>query len=167
MEWVWEFQLTNRTLEMLDIPYYIRNRVNALCYCMIMSDVTFVDNQRQDNCVCWPGYRQENQGIVVQFWGGQQVYLFYRASRLALKATYLPMQCRPRAISDVGKAASKYSAEIKNKWRNTSTPICVYGVHKHNSYFHRKVQALRVECKRKNINCSKHNAWREQRHMWG
>jgi len=34
---------------MMDRPYYIRNRVTVLSYCMFMSDVTFVDNQRQDN----------------------------------------------------------------------------------------------------------------------
>ena len=63
----------------------------------------------------WLGYRQENQGIVVQISGGQQVCLFSRASRLAVQATYPPIQCRPRALSAVGKAASEYSVEIRGK----------------------------------------------------
>ena len=109
--------------------------MNALSYCIFMCDVTFLDNQRQDNWVWWLGYRQENQGIVVQISGGQQVCLFSRASRLAVQATYPPIQCRQRALSPVVKAASENSAEIENKWRNTSTPICIYGVHRHNSYF--------------------------------
>jgi len=35
-----------------------------------MCDVTFLDNQRQDNSVWSLGYRQENQRTVVQFSGG-------------------------------------------------------------------------------------------------
>jgi len=134
---------------MLDRPYYIRNRVNALSYCMFMCDVTFLDNQRQDNSVWLPGYRQENQGIVVQFSGGQQVCLFSRASRLALQATYPPIQCRPRAISAVGKAASVY--------RNTPLPY-VFMVCTGTTLISRKVWAVCIECRRKDINRSKHIA---------
>jgi hypothetical protein len=42
---------------------------------MFMCDVTFLDNQTQDNSMWWPGYKQENQGIVVQFSRRQQVSL--------------------------------------------------------------------------------------------
>jgi len=79
---------------------------------MFMCDVTFLDNQRQDNSVWWPGYRQEiHCGSLLR---GQQVCLFSRASRPVLQATYPPIQCRPRALSPVGIAASEYGAEIKN-----------------------------------------------------
>ena len=152
---------------MLDRPYYIRNWVNALSYCMFMCDVTFLDNQRQDNSVWLPGYRQENQGIVVQFSGGQQVCLFSRASRLALQATYPPIQCRPRALSPVGKAASEYSAEIRNGWRNTSTPICIYGVHRHISYFQKIIGCTcRMQEKRHKLFQAHHMKWTKAL-MWG
>jgi len=82
---------------------------------MFMCDVTLLDNQRQDNSVWWPDYRQENQGIVLQFSGGQQVCFFRRASRLAVQATYLSIQCRPMALSAVGETASEYSVKIKNE----------------------------------------------------
>jgi len=35
----------------------------------------------------------------------------------------------PMALSAVGEAASEYSAEIKNEWRNTSTPVCFCVMH--------------------------------------
>jgi len=53
-----------------------------------------------------------------------------------------------------GTAGNIYSAEIKNEWQNTSTPMCVYGVHRHTSYY-QKVWAVHAECKRKDINHSK------------
>jgi len=34
-----------------------------------------------------------------------------------------------------GTAASEYSAEIKNEWRNNSTPTCFYGTHSYKSFF--------------------------------
>jgi len=49
--------------------------------------------------------------------------LFCRASRLPVQATYPSIECRPMALSAVGEAASEYSTEFKNEWRNTSTPI--------------------------------------------
>jgi len=106
---------------------------------MFRCDVTLLDNQRQDNSVWRPDYRQKNQEIVLQFSGGQQVCFFRRASRLAVQATYPSIQCRTMALSAVGEAASEYSAEIKNEWRNTSTPICFYGMHRHNSYFQKSM----------------------------
>jgi len=104
-----------------------------------MCDVTLLDNQRQDNSVWRPDYRQENQGIGVQFSGGQQVCLFCRASRLAVQATYPSIQCTLMALYAVGEVATEYSAEIKNEWRNTSTPICYYGMHSYNSYFQKSM----------------------------
>jgi len=100
---------------------------------MFMFDVTCLDNQRQDNSVWWPGYRQENQGIVVQFSGGQQVCSFHKASRLALQVTYPPIQYRPRAPPPARKAIRECSAEVKNEWNYTSTPTCVYGMQRKNS----------------------------------
>ena len=126
---------------MIDRHYYIRNKCDVLSYHMYMYDVIFLDNQRQDNSVWWPSYRQENQEIVVQFLGGKQVCLFSRASRLALQATYPPIQCRPRALSPVIKWLAN-NAEIKNEWKNTSTPICFYGVHRHNSYFQKSMGCM-------------------------
>jgi len=43
------------------------------------------------------------------------------------------------ALSAVGEAASEYSAEIKNEWRNTSTPTCFYGMHSFNSYLQKSM----------------------------
>ena len=48
-----------------------------------------------------PDYRQENQGIVLQLSGGQQVSLFSTASRLAVQAIDPSTQCTPRALSPV------------------------------------------------------------------
>ena len=104
------------------------------------------------SCVMWPlwiirgritvwllGYRQENQGTVIQLSEGRQVCPFSRASRQAVQTNYTSIQCGPRALSPVGTAASVYSAETKNEWRNTSTPIHVYGVHRYNSYFQKSM----------------------------
>jgi hypothetical protein len=64
---MWEFQLTHRTLQLLDRPYYVGNK--SVCTILLHVHV------RCDNSVWWPGYRQENQGIVVQF-SGEQKFVF-------------------------------------------------------------------------------------------
>jgi hypothetical protein len=62
-------------------------------------------------------------------------FFFSKACRLTLQANYPPILYRKRALSPVSKAANECSVEIKNEWRNTSTPMYVYGVQWHNSYF--------------------------------
>jgi len=43
------------------------------------------------------------------------------------------------ALSAVGEAASEYNGEIKNEWRNTSTPTFFYGMHSYNSFFQKSM----------------------------
>jgi hypothetical protein len=158
MQLVWEFQLTNRTLQMLDRPYYIRNRVNALSCCMFMCDVTFVDNW-----VWWPGYRQENQGIVVQLWGGNRF----------VSCTEHPYQpCKQPTLLSIAEQRLflllvKRLVNIVLKLRmNGEIPPLPYAFMscRDTTLISRKVWVVRVECKRKDINCSKHITRREQRH---
>ena len=120
-----------------------------------MCDVTFLDNQRQDKSVWWLGYSQENQGIVVQFSGGQQDCLFSRVSRLALQATYPPIQRRPRALSAVGKRLGNIVLKIGMGEIIPPFPY-VFMVCNGTTPVSRKGEAVCVECKRKDINCTKH-----------
>jgi hypothetical protein len=78
-----------------------------------------------------------------------------------------PIQCGSRALSPVGKAV--VSAEVKNGWSYTSTPICIYGVHRHNSYLiYRNVQAVCAEWKRKkHKSFQAHRMNRTKALMWG
>ena len=128
--------------------------MNALSYCMFMCDVTLLDNQRQDNRAWWPDYRQENQGIGVQFSGGQKVCLFCRASRLAVQAN-TPIHCTPWALYPVVQRLANIVLKLRMSGEITPLPHA-FKVRTVTTLFSRKLWAVHVECKRKDINSSMH-----------
>jgi hypothetical protein len=105
---------------------------------MFMCDVTYLDNQRQDNSVWWPGYRQENQEIVVQFSGGNKFVSSPEHPDWPCKQPIL-LSSADQGLFLLWVKRLANNAEIKNEWRNTSTHISFYGVHRHNSYFQKSM----------------------------
>jgi len=114
--------------------------VNALSYYIVMHNVI---TQCGDQAT---GKRIKELWFISQ-WGKKLVSSPQHPTWLC-KQPSLPSSADQRLFLPWVKRLG--SVVLKNGWSYTSTPIYVYGVHRHNSYLiSRNIQAVCAECKRR------------------
>ena len=135
--------------------------MNALSYCMFMCDVTFMDNQRQDNCVV-AGLQARESRIVVQFSGGNKFVSSPEHPGWLCKQPILLSSAEERLFRLWVQWLANIVLKLRTNGEIPPLPY-VFMACTGTTLISIKIWAVCAECKSKDTNCSKHIARRKQR----